>query len=68
MDLFQDDIDIGNLLDQQQNLSNGDPIANANVAMSPADSGKLKLQLPLSCDPPGPGNPAKQMVWIVSVF
>jgi hypothetical protein len=25
-----------------------------------------KLQLPPSCDPPGPGNPVKQMVWIVS--
>lgn len=27
---------------------------------------KSKLQLPMSCDPPGPGNPAKQLVWIVS--
>jgi hypothetical protein len=25
-----------------------------------------KLQLPLSCDPPGPDNPPKQLVWIVS--
>lgn len=25
-----------------------------------------KLQLPLSCDPPGPQNPAKQRVWVVS--
>lgn len=24
-----------------------------------------KLQLPLSCDPPGPQNPAKQRVWVV---
>ena len=35
------------------------------AAMSP-DSGRGKLQLPLSCDPPGLGNPAKQLVWIVS--
>lgn len=26
----------------------------------------LKLQLPLSCDPPGLHNPPKQLVWIVS--
>lgn len=25
-----------------------------------------KLQLPLSCDPAGPHNPPKQLVWIVS--
>lgn len=30
------------------------------------DRGKSKLQLPLSCDPPGPTNPTKQLVWIVS--
>ena len=43
---------------------------NGNVngdVMSPESSVKPKLQLPMSCDPPGPGNPAKQMVWIVSV-
>jgi hypothetical protein len=34
-------------------------------AMSP-ESNKTKLQLPMSCDPPGPGNPQKQLVWIVS--
>ena len=34
-------------------------------AMSP-DSSKPKLQLPLSCDPPGPSNGPKQLVWIVS--
>ncbi|KAF8865784.1 NAD(P)-binding protein [Acephala macrosclerotiorum] len=37
--------------------------------MSPESSNsanaKSKLQLPMSCDPPGPGNPAKQLVWIV---
>jgi hypothetical protein len=38
---------------------------NNGEAMSP-DSTKSKLQLPLSCDPPGPANPAKQLVWIVS--
>lgn len=25
-----------------------------------------RLQLPMSCDPPGPSNPPKQLVWIVS--
>jgi hypothetical protein len=34
------------------------------TAMSP-DSSKAKLQLPLSCDPPSPSNPPKQLVWIV---
>jgi hypothetical protein len=38
---------------------------NNGEAMSP-ESSKSKLQLPLSCDPPGPANPAKQLVWIVS--
>jgi hypothetical protein len=41
----------------------GQPIANGE-AMSP-DSSKTKLQLPPSVDPPGPANPAKQLVWIV---
>jgi hypothetical protein len=40
---------------------------NGDAAMSP-ESIKTKLQLPLSCDPPGPGNPPKQLVWIVSQF
>ena len=33
----------------------------------PSPDSKLpsKLQLPMNCDPPGPGNPAKQLVWIV---
>jgi hypothetical protein len=37
---------------------------------SPNESGssKGKLQLPLSCDPPGPANPAKPLVWIVSLI
>lgn len=26
----------------------------------------VKVGLPLSCDPPGPNNPPKQLVWIVS--
>ena len=29
---------------------------------------KAKLQLPVSCDPPGPANPPKQLVWIVSYY
>ncbi|PMD64776.1 NAD(P)-binding protein [Hyaloscypha bicolor E] len=29
------------------------------------DKPPSKLQLPMSCDPPVPGNPAKQLVWIV---
>lgn len=27
---------------------------------------ELKVELPSSCDPPGPSNPPKQLVWIVS--
>ena len=46
---------------EQPQLQNGD------VAMpSPDSKPPSKLQLPMSCDPPGPGNPAKQLVWIVS--
>ncbi len=34
---------------------------------SPREAGKAtKLHLPMSCDPPGPNNPPKQLVWIVS--
>jgi NAD(P)-dependent dehydrogenase (short-subunit alcohol dehydrogenase family) len=29
--------------------------------------GRSKLQLPLSCDPPGAANPAKQLIWLVSL-
>ncbi|KAG9246380.1 hypothetical protein BJ878DRAFT_417150 [Calycina marina] len=29
------------------------------------DSSKRKLQLPIGVDPPGPGNPPKQLVWII---
>ena len=32
---------------------------------SPSAPLKSKLQLPLSCDPPGPQNPPKQRVWVV---
>ncbi|KAK4188685.1 putative oxidoreductase YusZ, partial [Podospora australis] len=35
-----------------------------SVAGSEASS-KLKLQLPASCDPPAPGAPLKQLVWVV---
>ncbi|KAI9756983.1 MAG: hypothetical protein M4579_003641 [Chaenotheca gracillima] len=28
-------------------------------------SGTAKLQLPVSCEPPGPSNPPRQLVWIV---
>lgn len=38
-----------------------------NVDDEPMASDEMaKLHLPASCDPPGPGNPAKQLVWIVS--
>ncbi|KAH8683072.1 hypothetical protein BGZ60DRAFT_467432 [Tricladium varicosporioides] len=33
--------------------------------MSPPEGNKMKLQLPMSCDPPGPQNPVKQLVWII---
>jgi hypothetical protein len=39
---------------------------NDDLIMSSDSSKSSKLQLPMSCDPPGPGNPAKQLVWIVS--
>lgn len=35
--------------------------------LSPESAQKAKLQLPMSCDPPGPNNPPKQLVWIVSL-
>lgn len=28
----------------------------------------VNVELPASCDPPGPNNPPKQLVWIVSLF
>lgn len=44
---------------------NGDTLSAS--AMSPDSNAKSKLQLPLSCDPPGPANPVKQLVWIVRI-
>src|SRR5438270_745908 len=35
-------------------------------SMSPHSAKDNKLQLPMSCDPPGPTNPPKRLVWIVS--
>jgi hypothetical protein len=37
-----------------------------SVSVSGSESGRMKLQLPASCDPPQPGAPVKQLVWIVS--
>ncbi|MCJ1318305.1 hypothetical protein MMC15_003633 [Xylographa vitiligo] len=37
-----------------------------DLAMSPTSASQnSKLQLPVSCDPPGPQNPSKQLVWVV---
>jgi hypothetical protein len=40
----------------------------ANETGKSSSSGKKtqKPSLPASCDPPGPGNPPQQMVWVVS--
>jgi len=37
----------------------------ADTMQAASGSKTTKLQLPLSCDPPGPNNPPKQLVWIV---
>lgn len=47
---------------QHEQSQNG----NAMSPESSKSSKSSKLQLPMSCDPPGPANPAKQLVWIVS--
>lgn len=44
----------------QNEHNNGESISMETV--------KTKLQLPLSCDPPGPNNPPKQLIWIVSAL
>ncbi|MCJ1472915.1 hypothetical protein MMC13_001564 [Lambiella insularis] len=37
-----------------------------DLVMSPTSASQNpKLQLPVSCDPPGPQNPSKQLVWVV---
>jgi hypothetical protein len=52
-------------MDGEGELNGAGQIADMS---SPTEGGsKGKLQLPLSCDPPGPGNPVKQLVWIVSL-
>lgn len=63
MDLFQD---VSTPV-EQNNLDNGTGSAGDAVVSPDSSKSKLQLQLPVSCDPPGPGNPAKQMVWIVSL-
>ena len=41
--------------------------SEASNALSPSSASRsAKLQLPMSCDPPGPQNPPKQLVWVVS--
>lgn len=41
------------------------PLSPLDASPTDSSTSKAKLSLPLSCDPPGPGNPAKQLVWIV---
>ncbi|KAG4434395.1 hypothetical protein IFR05_010128 [Cadophora sp. M221] len=71
MDLFQEvTTPIGHSLNSNLtlnlNLSPDNSTSTKDTSMSPESStSKSKLQLPASCDPPGPGNPAKQMVWII---
>ncbi len=36
------------------------------VSVAGSETSRMKLQLPASCDPPQPGAPVKQLVWIVS--
>lgn len=55
------DHDVGD--DEMNEMSPAAPSVDGSTSTT-----KSKLQLPLSCDPPGPGNPAKQLVWIVSLF
>ncbi|KAK6607037.1 short-chain dehydrogenase [Botrytis cinerea] len=60
-----------NLLPSGQNATH----SHAHDSMSPdflkventlnADGKKIKLQLPLSCEPPGPSNKTKPKVWII---
>ncbi|KAM0144828.1 hypothetical protein ACHAP3_000861 [Botrytis cinerea] len=60
-----------NLLPSGQNATHN----HAHDSMSPdflkventlnADGKKIKLQLPLSCEPPGPSNKTKPKVWII---
>jgi hypothetical protein len=61
---IQDGVGLGGTcaaFEQPQSL-----LQNGEVTMpSPESKPPSKLQLPISCDPPGPGNPAKQLVWIV---
>ena len=38
----------------------------SNEESKSPERSKTKLQLPVSCDPPGPANLPKQLVWIVS--
>jgi hypothetical protein len=38
---------------------------NDASSVAGSETSKMKLQLPASCDPPQPGAPVKQLVWIV---
>lgn len=53
-------------MDTHEHFRNGDskqPESSKATAKFPLKD----LQLPLSCHPPGPTNPAKRLVWIVSL-
>jgi hypothetical protein len=41
---------------------------NDASSVAGSETSKMKLQLPASCDPPQPGAPVKQLVWIVRSF
>jgi len=60
MRLYDQVMEVQHAVSKEQNYD-GD-------TMSSPENSKGKLQLPLSCDPPGPSNPPKQLVWIVSTL
>jgi hypothetical protein len=65
MDL-QDGVGLGGAYEYTAFEQPHSQLQNGDVAMpSPDSKPPSKLQLPMSCDPPGLGNPAKQLVWIV---
>jgi hypothetical protein len=57
----------GGAIHDQNNTSDSMSPEGTSSNAGAASSSKGKLQLPLSCDPPGPGNPPKKLVWVVSI-
>jgi hypothetical protein len=70
MDAFNGvDFDYRRVLAEMNTSYGGVPgMSDAEIMSSGHTKQDVNVGLPPSCDPPGPNNPPKQLVWIVSLI